>query len=173
MMASAPSNTAVATSETSARVGTGDEIIDSSICVATTTGLPIRRSTVALSSCRRKQTSCCRWPNFCFLVTLSLAPFGGRAATMLAWEARPHRERRMRIRFTRFVKLRPQRIDAGAWRTVTTPPAIGHAAIKRHCRGEDAVDASNDRRCSSKRRRCWRRAGYILTMARGSACDRG
>ena len=40
MMASAPSNTAVATSETSARVGTGAVIIDSSICVATTTGLP-------------------------------------------------------------------------------------------------------------------------------------
>ena len=44
MMASAPSNTAVATSETSARVGTGAEIIDSSICVATTTGLPARRA---------------------------------------------------------------------------------------------------------------------------------
>ncbi len=42
-MASAPSNTAVATSETSARVGTGAVIIDSSICVATTTGLPARR----------------------------------------------------------------------------------------------------------------------------------
>ena len=40
MIASAPSNTAVATSETSARVGTGVVIIDSSICVATTTGLP-------------------------------------------------------------------------------------------------------------------------------------
>ena len=43
MMASAPSNTAVATSETSARVGTGLLTIDSSICVATTTGLPARR----------------------------------------------------------------------------------------------------------------------------------
>ncbi len=43
MIASAPSNTAVATSETSARVGTGAEIIDSSIWVATTTGLPARR----------------------------------------------------------------------------------------------------------------------------------
>src|SRR6266852_3003297 len=41
--ASAPSKIAVATSETSARVGTGLEIIDSSIWVATTTGLPARR----------------------------------------------------------------------------------------------------------------------------------
>ena len=40
--ASAPSKIAVATSETSARVGTGEVIIDSSICVATTTGLPAR-----------------------------------------------------------------------------------------------------------------------------------
>ena len=44
MTASAPSNTAVATSETSARVGTGELIIDSSIWVATTTGLPARRA---------------------------------------------------------------------------------------------------------------------------------
>src|ERR1700681_1863557 len=44
MIASAPSKTAVATSETSARVGTGAVIIDSSICVATTTGLPARRA---------------------------------------------------------------------------------------------------------------------------------
>ena len=44
MMASAPSKTAVATSETSARVGTGAVIINSSICVATTTGLPARRA---------------------------------------------------------------------------------------------------------------------------------
>jgi hypothetical protein len=43
MTASAPSKTAVATSETSARVGTGAVIIDSSICVATTTGLPALR----------------------------------------------------------------------------------------------------------------------------------
>src|SRR5262249_40216660 len=42
--ASAPSNTAVATSDTSARVGTGLLIIDSSIWVATTTGLPARRA---------------------------------------------------------------------------------------------------------------------------------
>ena len=44
MIASAPSKTAVATSETSARVGTGAVIIDSSIWVATTTGLPARRA---------------------------------------------------------------------------------------------------------------------------------
>ena len=44
MIASAPSKIAVATSDTSARVGTGLEIIDSSICVATTTGLPARRA---------------------------------------------------------------------------------------------------------------------------------
>ena len=44
MTASAPSKIAVATSETSARVGTGLVIIDSSICVATTTGLPARRA---------------------------------------------------------------------------------------------------------------------------------
>src|SRR3954453_14668842 len=43
MTASAPSKIAVATSETSARVGTGLVIIDSSIWVATTTGLPARR----------------------------------------------------------------------------------------------------------------------------------
>ena len=42
--ASAPSKIAVATSETSARVGTGLLIIDSSIWVATTTGLPARRA---------------------------------------------------------------------------------------------------------------------------------
>ena len=40
--ASAPSKIAVATSDTSARVGTGLEIMLSSICVATTTGLPAR-----------------------------------------------------------------------------------------------------------------------------------
>ena len=44
MIASAPSKTAIDTSETSARVGTGAVIIDSSICVATTTGLPARRA---------------------------------------------------------------------------------------------------------------------------------
>src|ERR1700710_1071479 len=52
MMASAPSYTAVATSETSARVGTGLWIIDSSICVATTTGLPARRASRVICFCR-------------------------------------------------------------------------------------------------------------------------
>ncbi|MCY1234656.1 hypothetical protein D9M72_472440 [compost metagenome] len=52
MTASAPSKTAVATSETSARVGTGAEIIDSSICVATTTGLPARRHARVSCFCR-------------------------------------------------------------------------------------------------------------------------
>ncbi len=51
MIASAPSKMAVATSETSARVGTGLEIIDSSICVATTTGLPARRQARVISFC--------------------------------------------------------------------------------------------------------------------------
>ena len=51
MTASAPSNTAWATSDTSARVGTGDEIIDSSICVATTTGLPWRRDMRVMRFC--------------------------------------------------------------------------------------------------------------------------
>ncbi len=51
-MASAPSNTAVATSETSARVGKGDRIIDSNICVATTTGLPSRRAERLMRFCR-------------------------------------------------------------------------------------------------------------------------
>ena len=50
--ASAPSKTAVATSETSARVGTGAVIIDSSICVATTTGLPSRRAVRVMRFCR-------------------------------------------------------------------------------------------------------------------------
>src|ERR1700726_2162793 len=43
LAASGASKIAVATSDTSARVGTGLVIIDSSICVATTTGLPARR----------------------------------------------------------------------------------------------------------------------------------
>ena len=38
--ASVPSNTALATSLTSARVGAGATIIDSSICVAVITGVP-------------------------------------------------------------------------------------------------------------------------------------
>jgi len=42
--ASAPSNTAVATSDTSARVGIAFVIMDSSIWVATTTGFPARRA---------------------------------------------------------------------------------------------------------------------------------
>ena len=50
--ASAPSNTAVATSETSARVGTGVVIIDSSIWVAMTTGLPRRRARRVIVFCR-------------------------------------------------------------------------------------------------------------------------
>ena len=50
--ASAPSNTAVETSDTSARVGTGLWIIDSSICVATTTGLPARRAIRVICFCR-------------------------------------------------------------------------------------------------------------------------
>ena len=44
IMASAPSKIAIETSDTSARVGTGLEIMDSSIWVATTTGLPARRA---------------------------------------------------------------------------------------------------------------------------------
>ncbi len=43
MSTSAPSNTALATSVASARVGRGCSIIDSSIWVATITGLPVRR----------------------------------------------------------------------------------------------------------------------------------
>ena len=50
--ASAPSNTAVATSDTSARVGTGEEIMLSSICVATTTGLPAARALRVICFCR-------------------------------------------------------------------------------------------------------------------------
>ena len=51
MTASAPSKMAVATSETSARVGTGEVIIDSSICVATTTGLPVARPMRVICFC--------------------------------------------------------------------------------------------------------------------------
>ena len=51
MTASAPSKMAVATSETSARVGTGELIIDSSICVATTTGLPVARPMRVICFC--------------------------------------------------------------------------------------------------------------------------
>ena len=51
MTASAPSRTAFATSEVSARVGTGLEIIDSSICVATMTGLAMRRASSTACFC--------------------------------------------------------------------------------------------------------------------------
>ena len=51
MTASAPSSTAFATSEVSARVGTGLEIIDSSICVATMTGFATRRASSTARFC--------------------------------------------------------------------------------------------------------------------------
>lgn len=51
MTASAPSRTALATSEVSARVGTGLEIIDSSIWVATMTGLAARRASSTARFC--------------------------------------------------------------------------------------------------------------------------
>ena len=51
MMASAPSKIAVDTSDTSARVGTGLVIMDSSIWVATTTGLPARRADRVICFC--------------------------------------------------------------------------------------------------------------------------
>mmetsp|Transcript_18656 Transcript_18656/g.57480 ORF Transcript_18656/g.57480 Transcript_18656/m.57480 type:complete len:435 (+) Transcript_18656:616-1920(+) len=49
MMASQPSKMAVATSEHSARVGAGESIMDSSIWVATMTGLPCRRHSSIIS----------------------------------------------------------------------------------------------------------------------------
>ncbi len=49
--ASAPSNTAVATSEASARVGAGALIMLSSICVATTTGRPSMRAARTMRFC--------------------------------------------------------------------------------------------------------------------------
>ena len=49
--ASAPSSTALATSDASARVGRGDEIIDSSIWVATMTGLALRRARSMICFC--------------------------------------------------------------------------------------------------------------------------
>ncbi len=52
MTASVPSNTALATSLTSARVGSGAWIIDSSICVAVTTGLPISTQWRMICFCR-------------------------------------------------------------------------------------------------------------------------
>mmetsp|Transcript_60416 Transcript_60416/g.134648 ORF Transcript_60416/g.134648 Transcript_60416/m.134648 type:complete len:204 (+) Transcript_60416:958-1569(+) len=57
MTASAPSRTAFATSEHSARVGRGLVIIDSSICVATTHGLPALRHLTIISFCSRKTFS--------------------------------------------------------------------------------------------------------------------
>ena len=48
--ASAPANTAVETSEASARVGRGWETIDSSICVATITGLALLRALSMMSA---------------------------------------------------------------------------------------------------------------------------
>ncbi len=55
--ASAPSSTAFATSEASARVGAGLEIIDSSIWVATMTGLALRRAFWTTSFCRNGTSS--------------------------------------------------------------------------------------------------------------------
>ena len=49
--ASAPSNTAVATSDASARVGAGAVIMLSSICVATTTGMPRWRAARTMRFC--------------------------------------------------------------------------------------------------------------------------
>mmetsp|Transcript_3863 Transcript_3863/g.10083 ORF Transcript_3863/g.10083 Transcript_3863/m.10083 type:complete len:232 (-) Transcript_3863:267-962(-) len=57
MTASAPSSTALATSEHSARVGRGLTIIDSSICVATTQGLPAARHLLIISFCSRNTFS--------------------------------------------------------------------------------------------------------------------
>ena len=54
---SAPSRTAFATSEHSARVGRGLLIIDSSICVATTHGLPAARHLSIIIFCSRKTRS--------------------------------------------------------------------------------------------------------------------
>ena len=55
--ASAPSRTALATSEASARVGAGLEIIDSSIWVATMTGLALRRALSMTRFCRNGTSS--------------------------------------------------------------------------------------------------------------------
>ena len=53
MIASAPSRTADATSVASARVGRGDRIIDSSICVATITGLSETLAALSSRFCTR------------------------------------------------------------------------------------------------------------------------
>ena len=55
--ASAPSSTALATSEASARVGAGLLIIDSSIWVATMTGLALRRAFSTTRFCRNGTSS--------------------------------------------------------------------------------------------------------------------
>ena len=55
--ASAPSSTALATSEASARVGRGLVIIDSSIWVATMTGLALRRAISMTRFCRNGTSS--------------------------------------------------------------------------------------------------------------------
>ena len=51
MIASTPSSTALAASLTSARVGLGSVVIDSSTCVATMTGMPRRRARRVMSFC--------------------------------------------------------------------------------------------------------------------------
>ena len=53
IVADAPCKTALATSEVSARVGTGFVIMDSNICVATITGLPaaVHFSTINFCKC--------------------------------------------------------------------------------------------------------------------------
>ena len=55
--ASAPSRTAFATSEASARVGRDAEIIDSSICVATIAGFALRRAASTRRFCRNGTSS--------------------------------------------------------------------------------------------------------------------
>mmetsp|Transcript_20699 Transcript_20699/g.73123 ORF Transcript_20699/g.73123 Transcript_20699/m.73123 type:complete len:234 (+) Transcript_20699:83-784(+) len=57
MTASLPSSTAFATSVHSARVGRGLDTIDSSICVAVTTGLPTRLALRIIIFCARKTFS--------------------------------------------------------------------------------------------------------------------
>jgi hypothetical protein len=57
MTASAPSNTAAATSVTSALVGRGWRIMESSICVATMTGLPTRLQASTMYRCAAKTFS--------------------------------------------------------------------------------------------------------------------
>mmetsp|Transcript_77332 Transcript_77332/g.194487 ORF Transcript_77332/g.194487 Transcript_77332/m.194487 type:complete len:294 (-) Transcript_77332:515-1396(-) len=54
---SVPSSTALATSLASARVGRGNPVMDSSICVAVTTGLPIKLQRAIIIFCARKTFS--------------------------------------------------------------------------------------------------------------------